>query len=273
MLCDYHIHSRMCGDAVGSFEEYIQCALERGVSEIGFSGHCPQYYYPPGKRTNMCSIPDHAVGHYLQELELLRENYQKIITVRIGLEIDYIPGKEKLLRPIIDLYEWDYLLLSVHFLGDWPFDDPAYLPIFHNQNIAEIYRYYYRILIQGMLTGWFDIVAHFDLPKKFGHRLAEPICEEEEALKVCLEKGLTLEMNTAGFRKPVGEAYPSRAILRKASGLGIPICLGSDAHRPGEVSQDFDQALVILREAGFRELAGFHKRELFRYPIPDGIHL
>ncbi|MEI6157332.1 MAG: PHP domain-containing protein, partial [Atribacterota bacterium] len=43
MLCDYHIHTHRCGDAKGDYEEYIQEAVQKGITEIGLSGHCPQY--------------------------------------------------------------------------------------------------------------------------------------------------------------------------------------------------------------------------------------
>ena len=64
-------------------------------------------------------------------------------------------------------HNWDYLLLSVHFLDDWAFDHPKYIHYYENRDINEIYRSYYKTLMQGIETGCYNIVAHFDLPKNF----------------------------------------------------------------------------------------------------------
>ncbi len=269
MLCDYHIHTHRCGDARGNYEEYIERAIHLKLTEIGFSGHCPQYFLPEEKRTRQSAIPEDELELYIQEVETLKNKYNDLITLKIGLEMDYIPGKEQEALPIIHRYNWDYLLLSVHFLGDWPFDHPQYIHFYEEKNINDIYRLYYKTLIQGIETGWFDIIAHFDLPKKFRFQPTEPIQVEDEAIDFCQKHGMAIEMNTSGYRKPIGEAYPSLSILKKCFQAGIPICLGSDAHRPDEVAKDFDRALVVLKEAGYTHLTQFEKRKKRTYQIPN----
>ena len=71
------------------------------------------------------------------------------------------------------------------------------------------------------------------------------------ALHAIRQAGAALELNTAGLRKPVGEAYPAPGLLAEARALGIPLTFGSDAHRPEEVGWAFDQAAVTAREAGY----------------------
>lgn len=266
-LCDYHIHTPRCGDAEGDYEEYIQEALQKGITEIGFSGHSPQYFLPKGERKRESAIPEEELSTYIQEVEKLREKYQGRITVRIGLEVDFVPGKEEAMYSIVDFYSWDYLLLSVHYLDGWPFDHPKYIGRYQEEDINEVYRRYYRTLKMGVETGVFDVVAHFDLPKKFGFLATETIVEVEEVLQSCREHNMVLEINTAGFYKPIGEAYPSFAILEQANKLGLQLCLGSDAHRPHEVGRSFDTALSLARSAGFQNLVSFEKRKRTFYPL------
>ncbi len=268
ILCDYHIHTPRCGDSEGDYEEYIEEALRKNLSEIGFSGHSPQYFLSKELRKRESAIPEEELELYIHEVETLQAKYRQSITIRIGLEVDFIPGKEDDLLPIIQIHSWDYLLLSVHYLDGWAFDHPKYISRYQEENINEIYRRYYRTLKAGVETGFFDIVAHFDLPKKFGFVPTEPIEEEEEVLQACQKKDMVLEVNTAGFYKPIGEAYPSFPILQKAQSIGLKICLGSDAHKPLSVGQSFDQALNMIRKAGFQSLTAFKKREKIPYPIP-----
>jgi len=264
---DYHIHTPRCGDAKGSYSEYIEEALKKGITEIGFSGHSPQYFLPLEKRKRESAIPEEELALYVQEIESLQKEYRSSIVIRLGLEVDFIPGKEKELQSIVDFYPWDYLLLSVHYLGEWPFDNPQYLSVYKERDINEIYEAYYQTLIAGMKTGFFDVVAHFDLPKKFGFLPTKEIRGEIEALQVCREQGLVIELNTAGRRKPIGEFYPAASVLAEAQKLGLNVCLGSDAHRPEEVGKDFEEALLLLRHLGFNHLVGWEKRKAILHPI------
>lgn len=263
------MHTPRCGDASGAYEEYIEKALEQGLKEIGFSGHSPQYFLPKDMRRRESAIPEEELELYVEEVETLREKYRGSLEIRLGLEVDFVPGHEKELEAIVSFYPWDYLLLSVHYLNDWPFDHPKYIARYGEWDINDLFATYYRVLKEGVETGFFDAVAHFDLPKKFGFRPTREIEELEEVLLACAEQGVALELNTAGWRRPVGEAYPSRAILERARKLGLSVCVGSDAHRPEDVGRDFDRAETLLREAGFASILRFTKREKTLVPLQE----
>ena len=40
-LVDYHIHTKLCGHAIGEPEDYVREAVRRGLPEIGFADHMP----------------------------------------------------------------------------------------------------------------------------------------------------------------------------------------------------------------------------------------
>jgi histidinol-phosphatase (PHP family) len=120
---------------------------------------------------------------------------------------------------------------------------------------------------------WLDVISHFDLPKKFGHRLRDRDLRDlvQPVLDRVMETRLAIEINTAGWRKEVAEAYPSPLILELMHERGIPICFGADAHEPEHVGYRFDDAVRLAREAGYAESVSHRQRQLERIPLPVGI--
>jgi histidinol-phosphatase (PHP family) len=111
------------------------------------------------------------------------------------------------------------------------------------------------LIAEAAGTGLFDVMGHIDHVKKFGHppRDGEAVAAAAtRALRAIAAAGAALELNTAGWRKPVDEAYPSAALLAEAAGLGIPLTFGSDAHRPEQVGAEFGRAATLAKAAGYR---------------------
>ena len=156
---------------------------------------------------------------------------------------------------VLARHPWDYVIGSVHYIGAWGFDNPEYVDEYERRDPGSLYRHYYALVEGVARSGLFDSVGHLDLPKKFGHR--DPHGQEagsaaRRALQTIAGLGLSLDFNTAGWRKPVAEAYPSPELTRAAAELGIPFVLGSDAHRPEEVGHRFAEAEAAVRAAGGR---------------------
>ena len=81
---NFHTHSQRCGHADGIEEDYIKSAISCGVSELGFSDHGPYPDFDFGLRMPFCELPK-----YLEALDALIPKYQKEITIKKGLEIEY----------------------------------------------------------------------------------------------------------------------------------------------------------------------------------------
>jgi histidinol-phosphatase (PHP family) len=117
----------------------------------------------------------------------------------------------------------------------------------------------------------FDILAHPDLVKMWGVGRPTPPGDPrryyEPALEAIADSGITVEVSTAGLRKPVGEIYPAPAFLAGALEAGAPVALSSDAHMPEQVGYAYDQALELLDGLGVRELAVFERRSRRLEPI------
>ncbi len=261
LLTDYHTHTHRCGHAGGATREYIEKAIERGLSEIAITDHIPAYFLPgedpdPGAAMTRAELPG-----YVDEVLELKEEFRGRIDVLLGLEADYAEGFEDALREILDPYEWDVVLGSVHWVqGAW-IDGPNARDRHQTEGSAVLWNEYYRLLSKACATGFFDVITHFDLPKKFGN-LRPDGCEpaESEAVEAAREAGVSIEVSSAGLRKTVGEIYPGPELLRRLSAAGVPVVFSSDAHAPAEVAWGRERTLLAAREAGYRSHRTYRRR-------------
>jgi histidinol-phosphatase (PHP family) len=257
MRTDYHMHTPLCGHATGAPREYVLAAQRAGLAEIGFSDHNPM----PTQFDSWRMAPD-QLPEYLALIEEARKEFPNY-PIRLGLECDFIAGREDHIRDLSGQAEWDYLIGSVHYIApNWAVDNPKLLKRWSEQPVEEVWQAYFDAYQKMAESCLFDFLAHPDLVKKFGHRPAGDLTHfYRPALDAIAEAGSVLEINTAGLRKEVGEIYPSRDFLQAAHARHIPIVINSDAHAPGEVAHAFDQAYALAREVGYTHVMRFHQRQ------------
>ena len=162
----------------------------------------------------------------------------------------------------------DFVLGSIHFIDDWPYDHPAHKERFKEWNIDELYGRYFDEMKKLINKGFLDGLAHLDLIKIFGHRQSKEIkYYVEDVLKLVKEKGLTVEMSTAGWRKPVNELYPQEKIIKMIKELNIPITTASDAHTAKDLAHSYERLEKLLKNFGFTEVAVFDNHKMKLLPI------
>jgi histidinol-phosphatase (PHP family) len=255
---DYHIHTTF-SDGKASPEEYISQAMSAGLNEIGFSEHLNLGV--PGQA--WCMDPG-RVNEFISKIrELTKKNTD--LKIRTGLEVDYFSGKEELIYDFLKDLDLDYVIGSVHYLGEKSVDNSP--EFYENRNIDEIWESYFSKVCEAIESGLFDLIGHIDLvriynfkpegdPEKHYIRLAEKLKLHDVAM----------EINTNGRNRPLGDFYPDRRFLRLFNEKKVNICVNSDAHFPLRVGQYFEEAYTLLKESGFTEMAVFSKREKFMVP-------
>jgi len=258
---DYHMHTPRCNHATGNVADYANAAIAAGLHEIGMSDHSPMpASYDKPWRMDRSELPD-----YLQEVEQVRDAVSGQLSLRVGLEADFHPGTEAYVAEMIASYAWDYVIGSVHYIGDWGFDNPDTIQIWDTWKIEDAYCAYFKLVEQSALSGLFDIIGHPDLIKKFGHRPPAGSQRVNEAIEAMLQAvkqaDVVLEISSAGLRKPVGEIYPHINIVQRAAELGIPFSYGSDAHAPNEVGHGMHECLSMLESFGIQKIASFKQRQ------------
>jgi len=259
---DYHMHTPRCNHATGSVLEYAEAAVAAGLSEIGMSDHSPM----PCGFDKAWRMDRSELDGYIQEVEQARVAFSGRLSIRLGLEADFHPGTESYVEDMIAAYDWDYVIGSVHYIGDWGFDNPDCILTWDTWNIEDAYIAYFDLVAKSAATGMFDIIGHPDLIKKFGHRASkdsQAVGQAEDAmLQAVWKSGAALEISSAGLRKPVAEIYPHNRIVGRAAELGIPFSFGSDAHAPSEVGHGMDQCLAELTSFGVTKIASFEDRKM-----------
>lgn len=265
MLIDYHTHHERCGHAVGTLEQYVLRGIELGLGQLGLSDHMPLIHVDPARYYPEMAMPMDELPRYVEEVLALKQKYRDRIDIRLGLEGDYIEGFESEIKAIVDAYPWDYVIGSVHFLGEWDVTDFRQTAGWEGRDPLDVYRTYYDAVGRAAETGFYDIVGHFDVIKRFGYgpapeQAAEREAAENEALRRIADSGIAMELNASGLTKPCAEMFPAEGLLRRALALGIPLTLGSDAHDPAKLSENLDKARAQLLALGVREVATFDRR-------------
>jgi histidinol-phosphatase (PHP family) len=255
---DYHLHTPLCRHATGEPGDYAKRALAIGLTEIGFSDHSPM----PRDDFDDWRMRAGQLDEYVAKVRRAQKDFPQI-TIRLALEVDYLPGCEDWIRGLAVRQPWDYFIGSVHYVSDsWAIDDPRKLSEWKHRDAWEVWSAYFERLTKAAETGFFEIIGHADLPKKFGHR-PDRDCTPlyEKFLHAAKKNNCAIELNTAGLRKDCREIYPSRQILELAFRKGVPITFGSDAHAPGEVGMNFAEAVQLARRVGYRECCRFIRRK------------
>lgn len=265
-MIDYHLHTARCCHATGTLEDYLAEAEAKQLQEIGFADHFPLELLNYTPRVQVTMHPG-ELEEYIRQVENLKDRANGLI-VKVGIEVDYLPGTEEKLANLLSQYRFDYVIGSIHFMDDWDFTHPCYADDYKNQDILALYSRYFNLLRELCLSRLFDIVGHIDVIKKFGYR---PDGDLEffwnETAGILAKTETAFELNTAGRDAPVGEFYPDRRFLEICSREGVAVTTGSDAHCPEQVGRYFPEAIRLLFEAGYSELAVFDQRQKSSRPL------
>lgn len=260
---DYHIHSNFSCDCQAPMAETCQAAVALGLPEIGFADHFD--------RTQLDICYDYfRLEPWAAALADCRRQFAGQLTIRAGIEIGEPHLYSGEAQALLAQYPFDYAIGSLHWIGDKIVFDPPYF----RQPADEAFRRYFEELEKMTSAGGFDIVGHFDVVTRAGYEAYgeyDPRRYEEAiraALRNCIERGIALELNTSGTRRSLKKVTPGLEILGWYAEMGGErVTLGSDAHQPRRLAEDFDTAVENLRAAGLKYLTRFEKRQATFVPL------
>ncbi len=274
-MIDYHMHVENYypfgrtpdtmpkgDDPMDTIRQFIHAARVADVSEIAITEHI--YHFTVARDIVDKPWSDDKCFYDMDEyVTLLQNAQQEGYPVKVGIEMDYVEGKETVIERVIDGYPFDFVLGSVHWIDEWGFDLSEHRDEWNRRTVDDAYRDYFRLLGQAVQTGFFDSMSHPDLIKVMGHM---PVMDmtavyAELAELVAGQDGLCVEISSAGLRKPVGRIYPERPLMDAFATLGIPITTASDAHFAEDIGKDFDQVEALARSCGYRQVMSFSKRQ------------
>jgi histidinol-phosphatase (PHP family) len=266
---NYHIHSTY-SDGKATIQEYAREAVSRGFNEIAFAEHLAvrsgfstrKLYY---------SMDVSKLGNYVDEVRRIQKDFHSL-GLRAGLEVDYFPGSESVLKEILGSYDLDFTMLSIHWIGELCLDCIKYRRAFElavrEEGFDNFYAKYLELLEKAVETGLFNVVAHFDVAKNWGFKPSNDFTTKElRILEKVKDLGMAVEVSSKGLRNPINEPYPTRKIMEACATLNIPIILGTDAHNLGELDYHINSIIDYARSAGYSQVAIFEKSKISHAPL------
>ncbi len=277
MLTDYHVHLRPDDEdtpparyfTAANAERYRVVAEERGIAELGVAEHVHRFeqslgiwQHPWWRKWARDDVDDYCA--------FVREETD----LKLGIEMDFVAGGEDKIAAFLEAREWDYVVGSVHFVGDAAVDleGPEWDHVWGRGDRPDrVWERYFATLAEAAGSGLYDIMAHPDLVKVWGSGRPGPERDPrhfyEPAVQAMLDADVAMEMSTAGLRKPAGELYPAPALLEMAVDAGLPIALSSDAHVPDQLGFRYEDAVTALTDAGVTEICVFEGRTRRMEPL------
>src|SRR4051812_36292196 len=273
MLTDYHVHLRpdepgtppeeyFTGENV---ERYLAAAGEAGIEELGVSEHVHRL-------RPALDVLDHPLWleNATDDLEAYAE-FVRETPLRLGIEMDFLAGREDRIANLLESFDFDYVIGSVHFVRDNAVDHDVWDIWESIGDPDRVWAIYFEALAEAARSGLFDVLAHPDLVKVWGRTKLMPERDlrfyYEPAVEAIAESGVAVEVSTAGLRKPVGELYPAPAFAAMCVDAGATFSLSSDAHVPGDVGYAYDRALEAMADWGVGEVAVFEGRRRRLEPL------
>jgi len=274
VLTDYHVHLREDSDkrspdeeafTEANVERYLDAATEAGVAELGCSEHVYRFAdalelwrHPYWERQARDDL-----GAYCE--------FVRSTPLRLGIEADFVPGTEDQTANLLERYDFDYVLGSVHFVGEVAVDHDDFDAWERTGDADAVWRRYFEMVSEAARSGLFDILSHPDLVKVWGKARPMPSRDPrfyyEPFVEAVAETGVAVEVSTAGLRKPVGEIYPAPALAEMLVEADATFALSSDAHVPGDIGHAYEEAVETMRSWGIDEIAIFDRRRRTTEPL------
>jgi len=274
VLTDLHVHLRPDEPeapperyfTAANVDRYAERAQDVGIDVLGVSEHVHRFRqaldvwrHPFWEASAVDDIDDYC-SFVREETEL-----------RLGIEADFVPGREDQMANLLEAREWDYVLGSVHFLRDAAVDMAGDHDIWRSADPERVWRRYFETIGEAARSGLFDVITHPDLVKVWGGERPHPGGDLRRfydlAMDGIADSDVAVEVSTAGLRKPVGEIYPAPALLEMCLEAGRPVVLSSDAHVPEQIGYEYERAVEWLSALGVTEIAVFERRERRLEPL------
>lgn len=240
---DLHVHTRISKDSKEDPEKYIVKAIERGIEYLGFSDHID--LDPKDKDFGFYRYED-ARQSYIE----LKEKYNNGLSLLFATEVTYQNNIEKSIQNNLQGRPYDYIIGSIHRLEGYTISSPRGIQFFNGKDETTAYSIYFEEVDRMINTGFFDIVGHFDVLKRYGNSIYGTFnANRFEAIivplmKKIVEKNLVIEINSSGFRHKLSEQYPANDILRMYRDCGgREITIGSDAHNASQFGVYMEETL------------------------------
>ena len=257
---DFHVHTEFSNDCYVKIEHQIESAMKLGLDFICITDHCDMHLFPKEKY----ALDTHD---YIRKVNILKENYNKQIKVLCGVELGLMPSLKEKIGDYVSRYDFDFIIGSSHAVNgiDIGYNVDEY---FKGKSEKQAYTEYFESILENVKTfSCYDVYGHLDYVVRYGPNKNKYFDFNdykdvfEELLKIIIQNGKGIEINTGAFRKNLECPHPHKDILKMYKDLGGQIItIGSDAHLPEHVGYKFQDVQELLRSLGFKSYAIFENK-------------
>ncbi len=269
MFCDYHVHTDYSDDSVYLMEDVVKDAIKKEIDEICFCDHVdygikwdwdekiPMVYRDNGEPYANVDYPK-----YEKEILFLKEKYKEQIHIKMGMEFGMQMHTIEKYQRLFNRYDFDFIILSCHQVEDTEF----WTQDFQRGRTQKEYneRYYQEILDIVKIYKDYSVLGHLDLITRYDENGVYPFNHTKdivsEILKIVIEDGKGIEINTSSHRYGLKDLTPSRDILKLYKSLGGKIItIGSDSHKEEHLGAYIEETKKELKNLGFEYYCTFDK--------------
>ena len=274
MRFDYHMHFEYGDYDEGWVQGFFDAAKKRSLDEIGISEHThtfPEFerlYYDDlilddstvGKFQKVWLKKNkfkHTLKDYFDFMARLKENH----AVKIGIEVCNFRDQDAV-KKILDAWDFDYRIGSVHFLWGWGFDASKLIGEWNNHDLRDVWEEYTREVERLAASGNYDILGHPFNVRLFKFFPAFDATPYLERVAAALKKSdMAIDVNTGTlYRYPVKEISPYADFMKVAAAYELPVTINSDAHKPEDCGKFSEVARYYVRSFGWKKILRFDKR-------------
>ena len=288
-MLDYHLHLWPHNESsvwyrLDQIAQYCEEAASQGVGELALTEHANRFvdvmdlvgpfWQRAGHEPTSVTMANYMDWHARNALDdyvtLAQRAKDEGLPVKMGLEVDYCPGRMDALGELFAQYPFDVLIGSVHWLGTWTFDDfdnPVVAEVWRQRDVDEVWAEYSRALDELAATGCVDVLAHPDLAKVAGYVPADPRPYWDAMTEAAVRADVSVECSSAGWKKPIGEQYPAEGLLDRFVARGLTFTTASDAHARDRVGERAHDLATLLEARGVHELASYERRRRVMTPL------
>ncbi|MBQ4347331.1 MAG: histidinol-phosphatase HisJ family protein [Firmicutes bacterium] len=257
---DYHMHTNFSSDSDTPMESMIQKSIELGLSEIAITDHV-DFDYPD---EDFPFLIDYS--EYMPVFTKLKEKYSGQINILFGVEIGLQAHIENEIKNLCAENDFDFIIGSTHCADKFDLCAPDF---FEGKTKSEAYNRYFENILESIRQyPQFNVYGHLDAVNRYGIYGDNSLNYSEHKeitdyiFRELISRGKGIEINTSGLRYGVGDVHPGFEMVKRYRELGGEILtIGSDAHKPENIAQDFGEAYTLAKEAGFKAITIFRNKK------------
>lgn len=268
-MIDSHTHTQYSKHATGSVTELVESAISKGIKVLTITDHAP-FYVDSNNRLLESEMED-----YFTEIGNAQRLYSRDISILSGLELDYMPGCEKFSEAIVKRYSPDFVIGSLHYIPV----NSNFVKVWdlNELNAPEVIDSYFNCHAEMVVSGLFDSIGH---PDSISRRVPDHVIRPhwDKLLTAFSQNMVAWELNASGFRKSAydelttrydkqSHGFPALYPLSKLSTYGIPVTIGSDAHKPEDVGRGILQTIDLMKKYKLNTISYFKKRRAYKISI------